>query len=38
VKRGHNLKSICRRVIGLVGKDVDFDDEYIFQVSSLYLK
>ena len=32
-KKGHNLKSNCIRVMGLVGDDVDFDGEYIFQVS-----
>jgi hypothetical protein len=32
------LKNIRRRVMGLDGYDVDFDDEYIFQVSRQYLK
>jgi hypothetical protein len=33
-KKGHNLKNIGSRVMGLVGNDVEFDGEYIFQVSS----
>jgi hypothetical protein len=33
VKKGHNLKNIGRRVMVLVGNHVDFDGEYIFQVS-----
>jgi hypothetical protein len=36
VKKGHNLKNIGSRVLGLVGND--FDGEYIFQVSRWYLK
>jgi archaellum component FlaF (FlaF/FlaG flagellin family) len=38
VKKGHNLKNIGSRVMGVVGYDVDFDGEYIFQVSRQYLK
>jgi hypothetical protein len=34
VKKGHNLKNIGSRVMGIVGNDVDFDVEYIFQFSS----
>ncbi len=37
-KKGHNLKNIGSRVMGVVGYDVDFDGEYIFQVSRQYLK
>jgi hypothetical protein len=33
-KKGHNLKNVGSRVVGLVGNGVEFDDEYIFQVSS----
>jgi hypothetical protein len=33
VKKGHNLNNIGSRVIGFVGNDVDFDGEYLFQVS-----
>jgi hypothetical protein len=29
-KKGHNLKNIEIRVMGLAGYDVDFDGEYIF--------
>ncbi len=29
-KKGHNLKNIDSRVMGLVGNDVEFDGEYIF--------
>ncbi len=29
-KKGHNLKNIGSRVMGLVGNDVEFDGEYIF--------
>jgi hypothetical protein len=32
------LKNIGSRVMGLVGYDVDFDCEDIFQVSRQYLK
>jgi hypothetical protein len=35
VKKGHNLKNICRRVMVLVGNDVDFDGEYILMEKSL---
>ncbi len=28
MKRGHNLKNIHSRVMGLVGNDVEFDVEY----------
>jgi archaellum component FlaF (FlaF/FlaG flagellin family) len=38
VKRVHNLTNIGSRVMGLVGYDIDFDGEYIFQVSRQYLK
>jgi hypothetical protein len=34
VNKGHNLKNIGSRVMDLIGNDEDFDDEYIFQVSS----
>jgi hypothetical protein len=33
VKKGHNLKN-GSSVMGLVAYDVEFDDEYIFEVSS----
>jgi hypothetical protein len=33
VKKGHNLKNIGSRVMGLVDNYVDFDGEYIFYVS-----
>jgi hypothetical protein len=34
VRKGHNLKNIGSRVMGLVvGNDVGFDGEYIFHVS-----
>jgi hypothetical protein len=33
VKKGHNLKNIGIRVMGLDGNYVNFNDEYIFQVS-----
>ncbi len=33
-KKGYNLKNIGSRVMGLVGYDVEFDCECIFQVSS----
>jgi hypothetical protein len=33
-EKGHNLKNISSRVMGLVGNDVEFDCEHIFQVSS----
>jgi hypothetical protein len=32
------LKNVGSRVVGLVGNGVEFDDEYIFQVSSWYLE
>jgi hypothetical protein len=31
------LKNIGSRVMGLVGNDVEFDGEHIFQVSGWYL-
>jgi hypothetical protein len=31
VKKGHKLKNIESRILGLVGYEVDFDGEYIFQ-------
>ena len=34
--KGHNLKNIGGTVMGLVGYDVDFHSEYIFQVSMQY--
>jgi hypothetical protein len=36
--KGHNFKNISGRVMGYVDYDVDFNGEYIFQVSKLYLK
>jgi hypothetical protein len=33
VNKGHNLKNIGSRVMVLVDNDVDFDGEYIIQVS-----
>jgi hypothetical protein len=33
VKKGHNLKNIGSKVVGVVADDVDLDGEYIFQVS-----
>jgi hypothetical protein len=33
VKKEHNLKNVGSRVMGRVCNDVDFDVEYIFQVS-----
>ncbi len=33
-KKGHNLKNIDSRVMGLVADDVEFDGEHIVQVLS----
>jgi hypothetical protein len=38
VQKGHNLKNISSRVMGHIDYDVDFNGEYIFQVSKKYLK